>query len=151
MIASALRHIPPGDAPWPSTAAGRRSSRCAGSGKNTQDGLFPVWRYHAFFTDTILSTVDADVTHRQHAVIETVFADLIDGPLAHLPSGRFAANAAWAICAGMAHNLLRAAGCLAGRLHAKARGATLRRQLVCVPARLAAPRAGPPSTCPPTS
>src|SRR5207244_3965151 len=51
----------------------------------TQDELFPVWRYHAFFTDTALSTVDADLTHRQHAVVETVFSDLIDGPLAHLP------------------------------------------------------------------
>lgn len=111
--------------------------------KNAQDGLFPVWRYHAFFTDTALSTVDADLTHRQHAVIETVFADLIDGPLAHLPSGRFAANAAWLVCVGMAHNLLRAAGCLAGRFHAKARGATLRRQLVVVPARLARPQGNP--------
>jgi hypothetical protein len=61
-----------------------------------QDELLPAWRYHAFFTDTGLSTVDADLTHRAHAVIEQVFADLIDGPLAHLPSGRFAANAAWA-------------------------------------------------------
>jgi hypothetical protein len=34
-------------------------------------------------------------------VIEQTFADLIDGPLAHLPSGRFAANAAWLTCAGM--------------------------------------------------
>jgi hypothetical protein len=108
-----------------------------------QDELFPVWRYHAFFTDTALSTVDADVTHRQHAVVEAVFSDLIDGPLAHLPSGRFAANAAWLVCVGMAHNLLRAAGCLAGRFHAKARGATLRRQLVDVPARLARPQGKP--------
>jgi Transposase DDE domain group 1 len=111
--------------------------------KNSQDGLFPVWRYHAFFTDTTLSTVDADLTHRQHAVVETVFADLIDGPLAHLPSGRFAANAAWLVCVGIAHNLLRAAGCLAGRFHAKARGATLRRQLLVVPARLARPQGKP--------
>jgi hypothetical protein len=59
-----------------------------------QDELLPAWRYHAFFTDTGLSTVDADLTHRAHAVVEQVFADLIDGPLAHLPSGRFAANAA---------------------------------------------------------
>jgi Transposase DDE domain group 1 len=111
--------------------------------KNSQDGLFPVWRYHAFFTDTKLSTVDADLTHRQHAVVETVFADLIDGPLAHLPSGRFAANAAWLICVGMAHNLLRAAGCLAGRFPAKARGTTLRKHLVLVPARLARPQHKP--------
>jgi Transposase DDE domain group 1 len=111
--------------------------------KNTQDGLFPVWRYHAFFTDTALPTVDADLTHRQHAVIETVFADLIDGPLAHLPSGQFAANAAWVICVAMCHNLLRAAGVLASRSHAKARGATLRRHLVGVPARLARPQGRP--------
>jgi hypothetical protein len=28
----------------------------------------------------------ADITHRRHAIIETTFADLIDGPLAHMPS-----------------------------------------------------------------
>jgi hypothetical protein len=99
--------------------------------------LFPVWRYHAFLTDTTLSTVDADRTHRAHAVIEQTFADLIDGPLAHLPSGRFPANAAWLTCAGITHNLLRAAGTLAGRQHAKARGVTIRRHLINVPARIA--------------
>ena len=99
--------------------------------------LFPVWRYHAFLTDTRLSTMDADRTHRAHAVIEQTFADLIDGPLAHLPSGRFPANAAWLTCAGVTHNLLRAAGTLAGRQHAKARGATLRRRLINLPARVA--------------
>jgi hypothetical protein len=99
--------------------------------------LFPAWRYHAFLTDTRLSTVDADRTHRAHAVIEQAFADLIDGPLAHLPSGRFPANAAWLTCAGIAHNLLRAAGTLAGGRHAKARGASIRRQLINVPARAA--------------
>jgi hypothetical protein len=57
--------------------------------------LFPVWRYHPFFTNTDLSTAQADIVHRRHAIIETVFADL-DGPLAHLPSGRFGANSAWA-------------------------------------------------------
>jgi hypothetical protein len=69
-----------------------------------------------------------------------VFADLIDGPLAHLPSGRFAANNAWAICAAMTHNLLRAAGALSSPGRAVARGATLRRQVVTVPARLARPQ-----------
>ena len=78
------------------------------------DELFPVWRYHPFFTNSDEPTADADITHRRHAIIETVFADLIDGPLAHLPSGRFAANSAWAICAAITHNLLRAAGTLAG-------------------------------------
>ena len=111
--------------------------------KNHQDALFPVWRYHAFLTNTTLSTIDADVTHRQHAIIETTFADLIDGPLAHLPSGNFDANAAWTVCAALAHNLLRAAGSLASTFHAKARGATLRRHLVCAPARLARPQGRP--------
>jgi Transposase DDE domain group 1 len=104
------------------------------------DELFPVWRHHPFFTNSADSTTDADITHRRHAIIETVFADLIDGPLAHLPSGRFAANSAWAICAGMTHNLLRAAGSLASDRHALARGATLRRHIVTVPARLARPQ-----------
>ncbi|HEY6425588.1 MAG TPA: IS1380 family transposase [Pseudonocardiaceae bacterium] len=104
------------------------------------DELFPVWRYHPFFTNSTEPTADADITHRRHAIIETVFADLIDGPLAHQPSGRFAANGAWAICAAMTHNLLRAAGSLTSDRHAAARGATLRRQIVTVPARLARPQ-----------
>ena len=103
------------------------------------DALFPVWRYHPFFTNSTLPTAQADIVHRRHAIIETVFADLIDGPLAHLPSGRFGANSAWALCAAIAHNLLHAAGTLAGRPHTRARGATLRRRLIAVPARLARP------------
>jgi Transposase DDE domain group 1 len=102
--------------------------------------LFPVWRHHPFFTNSTEPTVAADLTHRRHAIIETVFADLIDGPLAHLPSSRFAANSAWAICAAITHNLLRAAGTLSSPGHAVARGATLRGQIVTVPARLARPQ-----------
>ena len=45
--------------------------------------------------------------------MEQVFADVTSGPLAHMPSGVFAANAAWLSIAAMAHNLLRAAGALA--------------------------------------
>ena len=101
------------------------------------DALFPLWRHHPFFTDSTLPTAEADIVHRRHAIIETVFADLIDGPLAHLPSGRFGANSAWALCAAIAHNLLHAAGALAGARDAVARGATLRRRLITVPARLA--------------
>ena len=104
------------------------------------DELFPVWRHHPFLTNSLEPTAEADITHRRHAIIETVFADLIDGPLAHLPSGRFAANSAWAICAAITHNLLRAAGTLAGPAHAVARGATLRRDLITVPARLTRPQ-----------
>ena len=79
----------------------------------------------------------AEADHRDHAIIEQVIADLIDGPLAHLPSGEFAANAAWLTCAGIAHNLLRAAATLASRRHATARSATIRRDLINVPARIA--------------
>ena len=107
------------------------------------DALFPVWRYHPFMTNSALPTAEADITHRRHAIIETTFADLIDGPLAHIPSGLFAANCAWLACAVIAHNLLRAAGTLAGGHHAVARGATLRRDLVNVPARFAAPARKP--------
>lgn len=107
------------------------------------DGLFPVWRHHPFATNSELPTTEADLTHRRHAIIETTFADLIDGPLAHIPSGLFSANCAWLGCAVIAHNLLRAAGTLAGGDHAVARGATLRRDLVNVPARFAAPARKP--------
>ncbi len=107
------------------------------------DALFPVWRYHPFFTNTDACVADADITHRQHAIIETVFADLIDGPLAHMPSGRFGANSAWVLCAAISYNLLRAAGVLAGDQHTRARGSTLRRKIVNVPARLTRPQRRP--------
>ncbi|GJF11591.1 hypothetical protein NGTWS1803_20120 [Mycolicibacterium cyprinidarum] len=108
-----------------------------------RDALFPVWRYHPFFTDTAEPLDQADITHRRHAIIETVFSDLIDGPLAHMPSGRFGANSAWILCAAIAHNLLRAAGVLAGATNAVARGSTLRRRIVNIPARLARPQRRP--------
>ena len=111
--------------------------------QNKLEELFPVWRHHPFFTNSTEPTIEADLTHRRHAVIETVFADLIDGPLAHMPSGRFAANGAWALCAMITHNLLRAAGTLSSEELAIARGATLRRQIVHVPARLARPQRRP--------
>jgi hypothetical protein len=102
-----------------------------------QDGLFPVWRHHAVFTDSPFATLQAEGQHRDHAIIEQVFADCYDGPLAHLPSGKFAANAAWLTCAAIAHNLLRAAGTLASRGYGKARGATIRRDLISLAARTA--------------
>ena len=105
--------------------------------------LFPVWRHHPFFTNSHEAAAAADILHRRHAIIETVFADLIDGPLAHLPSGRFAANNAWTICAAITHNLLRAAGTMAGPTQAVARGATLRRTIITVPARIARPQGRP--------
>jgi hypothetical protein len=49
----------------------------------------------------------------------------------------FPANAAWLACAAIAHNLLRAAGSLASLGYGKARGATIRRDLIDVAARTA--------------
>jgi len=102
-----------------------------------QDELFCLWRYHAIFTDSPFVLLQAEEQHRDHAVVEQVFADWTAGPLAHLPSGSFPANAAWLACAAISHNLLRAAGPLASLGYAKARGATLRRDLIDVAARTA--------------
>jgi hypothetical protein len=102
-----------------------------------QDELFPVWRYHAVFTGSPFTLLQAEEQHRDHAIVEQVFADWTGGPLAHLPSRSFPANAAWVALAAIAHNLLRAAGSLAGLACAKARGATLRRDLIDVAARTA--------------
>jgi hypothetical protein len=102
-----------------------------------QGELLPTWRHHAIFTDSPLLMLAAETDHRDHAIIEQVIADLINGPLAHLPSGHFAANAAWLTCAGIAHNLLRGAATRASRRHGKARCATVRRELINLPARLA--------------
>lgn len=107
--------------------------------KSTVDGqgeLFTVWRYHAAFTDSPYVLVQAEAQHRGHAIIEQVFAELIDGPLAHLPSGRFNANNAWLTCIAIAHNLTRAAATLAGRPHHTARAATIRRHLINVAGRI---------------
>jgi hypothetical protein len=102
-----------------------------------QDELFPAWRYHAVFTDSPFELIQAEAQHRDHAIIEQVFADVTSGPLAHMPSGVFAANAAWLSIAAMAHNLLRAAGALASLPFARARAATIRRDLIAVAARTA--------------
>jgi hypothetical protein len=109
-----------------------------------QQELFATWRHHAVFTDTPMTMLQAETDHRQHAIIEQVIADLKNGPLAHLPSGKFNANAAWLVLAAIAFNLTRTAGTLtrtAGTLaspaHARATTATIRRQLITVPARIA--------------
>jgi hypothetical protein len=99
--------------------------------------LFPVWRYHAVFTDSPFELVQAEGQHRDHAIIEQVNADLYAGAVAHLPSGVFTANAAWLVIAAMAHNLLRAAGTLTASRYAKARTATIRRDLITIGARTA--------------
>jgi len=112
----------------------RDLNKQAGTG---QEELFPAWRYHAVFTDSPFVLVQAEGQHRDHAIVEQVFADVTSGPLAHMPSGVFAANAAWLAIAAIAHNLLRAAGALASLPFARARAATIRRDLISLAARTA--------------
>ena len=102
-----------------------------------QATLFETHRFHAFFTTSTLDTVDADKTHRQHALIEQVNADLKGSALAHLPSRMFTANAAWLVLAVIAFNLTRAAATASGHGLARATTATIRRKLVNIPARIA--------------
>ena len=101
-----------------------------------QAELWPDWRHFAFITnrDEDIALVEAE--HREHAVVEQVIADLKDQALAHFPSGRFNANAAWTVLAAVAHNLLRWTQLL-GMPHTTVRAArTLRRRLLSIAGRL---------------
>ena len=89
----------------------------------------------------------AESAHRAHAIVEQVIADLKNGPLAHLPSGSFWANSAWLVCAATAFSLTRAADTLAAAFHARATTATIRAQLIAIPARLARSARRLPCTC----
>jgi hypothetical protein len=102
-----------------------------------QDELLTLWRHHAVFITSTIEMLQAESQHRAHAVVEQVIADAAGSALAHLPSGIFAANAAWTVLWAIAHNLTRAAGILAGTVHARATTATVRAHLINVPARLA--------------
>lgn len=104
-------------------------------GGSAQGELFDTYRYHAFITNSDLPLVIADKRHREHAIIEQVIAELKNGPLAHLPSGKYAANAAWVACAAIAFNLARAAAVACER--PRARWATIRTRIINIPARVA--------------
>ena len=78
--------------------------------------LFAKYSYHAFITDRQGDTLELEADDRRHAEIENAIRDLKYGVgLNHLPSGRFAANAAWLAVQSlprtrygvMAHNLAR--------------------------------------------
>jgi hypothetical protein len=101
-----------------------------------QEGLFAVWRYHAIFTTNPAPLIQAESQHRGHAVVEQVIADLKASALAHLPSSRFTANAAWLVAATIAFNLTRALGVTAGGKFARAEGSTVRARIINTPARI---------------
>ena len=74
----------------------------------SQLALFATYSYHAFITDRDGEMLELEADHRRHAEIENAIRDLKYGVgLNHLPSGRFAANAAWLAIQVMAHNLAR--------------------------------------------
>jgi hypothetical protein len=74
----------------------------------SQLALFCHYDYHPFITDRDGSTLELEADHRRHAEVENTIRDLKYGVgLAHLPSGRFAANAAWLTLNVIAHNLAR--------------------------------------------
>ena len=73
-----------------------------------QATLWPQWRHFAFVTDLEGDAVDVDAFHRAHARVELAIRDLKEGAgLEHVPSGHFFANAAWLVCAALAHDLIR--------------------------------------------
>ncbi|MGV9349341.1 IS1380 family transposase [Streptomyces spiralis] len=102
----------------------------------SQLALFTSYDHHAFVTDREGDVLEIEADHRRHAVVEQTIAELKSAGLAHLPSGRFTANAAWLAFAVMAHNLGHAIGILAGHELSRAAAATLRRTLFTVPGRL---------------
>jgi len=110
----------------------RRTAPTPGS----QLALLVDWSYHAFVTDRDLPLAELEADHRRHAVVEQSIAELKAGGLAHLPSGKFMANAAWLAFAVMAHNLGRAVGALAGQDLSTATNATLTRKVFDLPGRL---------------
>ena len=114
----------------------RRVKRLNPAAPTGQGELFDTFRYHAIFTDSAETMLDAEAHHRDHAIVEQVIADLKNGPMAHLPSGVFTANAAWDTLATIAFNLTRAAASVAGAGLARATTATIRRRLIHVAARV---------------
>lgn len=102
----------------------------------SQLALDVVFDYHALVTDRYGSTLTLEADHRAHAQVELVIRDLKDGPLAHCPSGKFDANAAWLVLAALAHNLGRWTLAAAGADFTTATVGSLRRKLIVMPARL---------------
>ena len=139
--------------PSPRSARRRRSTRCrvrwwsAGSPTSTRKRAtarrrcLRVGRFQAFFTTTDPAETDLHVRsyaerHTRLYADKQVHADPKNSALAHLPSGKFAANAAWLVLAVIAFNLTRAAATLTAPKLARATTPTIRRTLITIPARI---------------
>ena len=118
------------------TAGGRRviirRTRLVGP----QAELWPDWRYFPFITNRTEPLEVVEAEHRQHAVVELAIRDLKGQALAHFPSGRFNANAAWTVLACLAHNLLRWTTVLGLPATTIRAARTVRRRLLTLPGRL---------------
>jgi hypothetical protein len=104
-----------------------------------QATLWPEWRHFAFVTDLAGDAVDVDAFHRSHARVELAIKDLKEGAgMEHVPSGNFSANAAWLLCAALAHNLIRWSALLGELTPADQLvvARTVRTRFFCVPGRL---------------
>ena len=114
--------------------------------------LFEQYKYIAFVTDRIgdiveldrevhgydryTDIIELDADHRRRAVQELAIRDIVDGPLAHFPSGSFNANAAWLVLACLAHNSLRWIARLGLGEQGLIVARTMRYRLLNVPGRL---------------
>lgn len=112
-----------------------------------QATLWPQWRHFAFLTDLEGDATDVDAFHRAHATVELAIRDLKEGAgLEHVPSGNFHANAAWLLCAALAHDLIRWTAML-GEITPEERltvARTVRTRFLSVPGRLVS-RSGRPT------
>jgi len=108
--------------------------------------LWPEWRHFAFLTDQKGTAVEVDAFHRAHATVELAIKDLKEGAgLEHVPSGHFNANAAWLVCAALAHDLIRWSAMLGELVDADhlVVARTFRTRFLSVPARLVRPSGKP--------
>ena len=127
-----IAYVPFGREGFPVRLIVRRVPPSPGS----QLALFASYSYHAFICDRAGETLALEADHRRHAEIENAIRDLKYGvALNHLPSGRFAANAAWLALQAIAHNLgiwVNRLGLLGPPLRMK----TLRRRYLSLSGRL---------------
>ena len=107
-------------------------------------GLGPAWAYSFVLSNLQGDPVEIEVWFRLRAQIEERFKDAKLGmPLRHLPSGYYNTNRVWMWSAFLAVNLsvfMQTLGQVddhpQGKKHQRAHGKRLRRELICIPARV---------------
>jgi hypothetical protein len=101
-----------------------------------QAELWPDWRHFAFLTNRTDAIELVEAEHRGHAVVELAIRDLKDQALAHFPSGKYMANAAWTVISALAHNLLRWTTLIGLPDTIVPTARTVRRRMLTVPGRI---------------